>query len=356
MGNRKVRCFVAMAFGHKDCDRLYDKHVVPTLRAMDIEPVRVDRRQHKDDLNNYVIRMLKQADIALADLTYARPSVYYEAGFAERTISVVYTVRKDHLSKAQADDRLRVHFDLQMKKIVTWADGDDKTFAHRLKRRVRYLLGPILRDRARQAALEVDRQRFQVLSVHDRCERIREVFSGRLRSKRFWIKPFEEIFGRGRPEVGPSVGLVGVKQIGGTCHFCFVLASESISKKQIREALDRVTGTVLVGTGGGTKSFCDYYFFCALKGLPESRLTSSFPKAEPMYGRGEFRLKRRTPVFGPGGLVIIHMFPSIDSEARLGEYAREAAARFTNEKTNRYTRAVWEKYAPWPTIVFRRKK
>lgn len=78
-------------------------------------PIRVDRKQHRDDLNNFIRRMIKECDIVLADLTYTRPSVYYEAGFAERFSPVVYTVRTDHLSRSQPDEQLRVHFDLEMK-------------------------------------------------------------------------------------------------------------------------------------------------------------------------------------------------------------------------------------------------
>jgi hypothetical protein len=118
MKSRQINCFVAMAFGHKDCDKIYDSKILPILRELRLFPIRVDRRQHRDDLNNYIIRMIKNSNIVIADLTYARPSVYYEADFAERISSVVYTVRKDHLSRSQKDESLRVHFDLQMKKII----------------------------------------------------------------------------------------------------------------------------------------------------------------------------------------------------------------------------------------------
>ena len=121
-----------MAFGHRDCDKVYNNHIVKVLRGMSIEPVRVDRRQHKDDLNIYIIRTLKEAEIAIVDLTYARPSVYYEAGFAERNIPVIYTVRKDHLNMSQTDDRLRVHFDLTMKKIITWSNSEREAQMRRL--------------------------------------------------------------------------------------------------------------------------------------------------------------------------------------------------------------------------------
>jgi hypothetical protein len=81
-------------------------------------------------------------------VTYARPSVYYEAGFAEREIPVIYTVRRDHLA-LRVDDEFgvfRVHFDLLMKNLIDWTDPSDQTFVARLARRVDEILGPI-RDR-----------------------------------------------------------------------------------------------------------------------------------------------------------------------------------------------------------------
>lgn len=356
MPRKRIRCFVAMAFGRKDCDQVYDRHILPVLKGLDVEVIRVDRRQHKDDLNNYIIRMLKESDIVLADLTYARPSVYYEAGFAERSIPIVYTVRKDHLSRSQRDDRLRVHFDLEMKKIVTWSNPDDNTFSRRLRQRLSYLLRPMLRKREDRSKLEADSKEFQSLSVFDRCAHIRKTFSSRLRLKRFWIKPLEEIHRPATQELAPGVGLVGVKMIGNTCHFCFVLASETITKKQITEALYQVTGTTLVDRGGKTKKFHEHYFFCALKSLPESRLTSAFPRAEPTPEQGRFKLKRSKHFQYPPGLVFIHMFPSIESKTKLDEYVRKSIGTLSDGKTNRYTRAVWDRYGPCATILFRRKK
>ena len=165
MAHKRIKCFVAMAFGRDDCDAIYDRHISPVLRRLGIDAVRVDRRQHKDDLNSYIIGQIKEADIALVDLTYARPSVYYEAGFAEPQIPVVYTVRKDHLRPGQPDDGLRVHFDLQMKKIVSWEHIGDATFESRLRQRLSYLLRPIHVSRRKNHREENAREAFSRLSV-----------------------------------------------------------------------------------------------------------------------------------------------------------------------------------------------
>src|ERR1019366_7075649 len=95
-----------------------------------------NRRESNDDLNLQIVESLDSADFCIADLTYASPSVYFEAGYAQRAVSVVYTVRADHLGRSQSDD-LRVHFDLQMKPLLKWRVPNDSMFRARLERRIR---------------------------------------------------------------------------------------------------------------------------------------------------------------------------------------------------------------------------
>src|SRR5262249_24978205 len=85
-------------------------------------------------------------DFAIADLTYARPSVYFEAGFAQREVPVIYTCRGDHF-KYQSEDSQehhRVHFDLQMKNIIRWSSARDADFARKLAKRISVVIRPIL--------------------------------------------------------------------------------------------------------------------------------------------------------------------------------------------------------------------
>jgi nucleoside 2-deoxyribosyltransferase len=349
MSNNKIKCFIAMAFGHTDCDQIYSNYIRPILKEMHVEPIRVDTRQHRDDLNNYIIRMLKESDIALADLTYARPSVYYEAGFAERQIPVIYTARKDHLSRAQADDRLRVHFDLEMKKIVDWSTPDDKTFGRRLRQRLMYFLRPIREKRDAESELRSDRQKFLSLSVSERCIHIRDRFASRLRSKRFWVKPLEKIY----PFHG--LGLIGIKQVSNTCHFCCVLVGESISKSRIYD-INRFRGADMVVDDNNIKKYCDHYFLCTLRNLPKSRLTSCFPHAKPTSTEGRFSLRREKAFFSKAPqFASIHIFPSIDSNIRLTELIAKDIDSLSNEKTNRYTNLIIEE-GHYPRILFSRKK
>ncbi|HEY6156244.1 MAG TPA: hypothetical protein VIV88_02270 [Gemmatimonadales bacterium] len=170
---RGPRCFVAMAFDHDDTDALYELHIRPVLRRNGVTPVIINRRHSNDDLNNQIIGQLDACDFAIADLTYARQSVYFEAGYAQRTVPVIYTVRTDHLKGGQADDR-RVHFDLQMKPLIRWSGPNDATFAARLERRLR---ATVLRDwrRATLAAdrLAKDRAAFNALAIGERLTVLR---------------------------------------------------------------------------------------------------------------------------------------------------------------------------------------
>jgi nucleoside 2-deoxyribosyltransferase len=90
-------CFVASAFDHKDIDAIYDKVVRPTLQKLKIRCTRVDRIEHNDDIDDKIFALMNAADFCIADLTYARPSVYYEAGYMFGCKKpVIYIARSDH--------------------------------------------------------------------------------------------------------------------------------------------------------------------------------------------------------------------------------------------------------------------
>lgn len=133
---QKPRCFVAMAFANDDTDLLYEKSIKPVLKSNGVIPVIINRRNDNRDINHQIIEQLDTCDFVIADLTYARPSVYFEAGYAQRGVEVVYTVRADHLKQTQPDDK-RIHFDLQMKPLTKWRTPDDDRFRRGLERRLK---------------------------------------------------------------------------------------------------------------------------------------------------------------------------------------------------------------------------
>jgi hypothetical protein len=192
---RKPICFVAMAFGNDDTDQYYENLVLPVLKQNNITPVIINRHQSNDDLNFQIFEQLRKADLCIADLTYTRPSVYFEAGFAEREIPVIYTVRKDHLSRSQPDDR-RVHFDLQMKPLIDWKTPNDKTFSRRLELRIKStFLSAWLRDQTIKQKDEEAEKRFNSVAPLSRLAHLRSHCVLKLHEKGYdkknWYKNYQ---------------------------------------------------------------------------------------------------------------------------------------------------------------------
>ncbi len=155
-----------MAFGQSDTDQLYDVAITDVLRSRGVQAVRVDRVEHNEDIDDRIIQEINGANFAIADLTYARPSVYYEAGFAERAIPVIYTIRRDHLTPGAGNRFIdyRLHFDLQMKNVIHWEHPRDLQFRSRLLARVDHLVGPM---RSREE-IERGETAFQSLPIEGR--------------------------------------------------------------------------------------------------------------------------------------------------------------------------------------------
>src|ERR1700694_956299 len=145
----RLRCFVAMAFGRGDTDQWYKSTLAPLLRRHRVTPRRVDLITHNDDFDDRILVELARADMVVADLTYARPSVYFEAGHAHgRKLPVIYTARWDHLDPLAKDDQRRVHFDLLMRNIIDWRPPRYANFVRRMESRLNHVLRPLRKDLA----------------------------------------------------------------------------------------------------------------------------------------------------------------------------------------------------------------
>src|SRR5262249_2638895 len=169
-----LRCFVAMAVSRDDTDQIYDKHILPTLRAMGITAVFIGRLEHNDDIDKRIMREIEECDFVIADLTDVRPSVYFEADFAERKVPVVYTWRADHLGQGTGD--LRVHFDLLMRNIVPWSNPKDRRFASKLAKRIRVAIRPLIRQRRTDAQAKAEVDQFHARPLLERVRFVAETF------------------------------------------------------------------------------------------------------------------------------------------------------------------------------------
>ncbi|MFQ5852934.1 MAG: hypothetical protein ACE5JU_20430, partial [Candidatus Binatia bacterium] len=180
---RLLRCFVAMRIGDPKTDAVYDRLIKPTIRRVGLNPRRIDRLMHNERIDQRILKELYGAHVVVADLTFARPSVYWEAGYAERQVPVVYTCRRDHL-RARADDEFgnyKVHFDLRTKNIIQWTSANDRQFSTALQKRLRYVLQPIFQERAKAAHRKREEEAFAALAM---AGRRRKVVEGAIRQAR----------------------------------------------------------------------------------------------------------------------------------------------------------------------------
>jgi nucleoside 2-deoxyribosyltransferase len=71
---------------------------------------------------------ITEAACVVADLTHARPSVYFEVGYAHGLgVPLLLTCRKDH--HRGTEDNARVHFDLQQYRISFWERTSESAFS-----------------------------------------------------------------------------------------------------------------------------------------------------------------------------------------------------------------------------------
>jgi nucleoside 2-deoxyribosyltransferase len=184
-------CFVASALDRADVDAIYDKSIKPVLRELGIRCTRVDRVEHNDDIDDKIFALMEAADFCIADLTHARPSVYYEAGYMlGRGKPVIYTARDDHFRAKDSDlhGNLRVHFDLQMKNIIPCSAATN-AFASKLKRRISKVVASMLKARRTAQEHLQHEQAFAKESISVQLSLLRTCAKGMFRARGFSEKP-----------------------------------------------------------------------------------------------------------------------------------------------------------------------
>lgn len=181
---RKLSCFVASAFDKTDVDKIYKNGIHPTLKSMDIKCRRVDKEEHNDDIDDKIIELIHKCDFCIADLTYARPSVYYESGFFSGLgKNVIYIARRDHFlhDKIDIHGNKRVHFDLQMKNIIPWNNPEQLAkFIQKLKSRINLITRPLLQKHEDKEKLTEEREKFERISSNMKCRTLTDFIKDKM--------------------------------------------------------------------------------------------------------------------------------------------------------------------------------
>lgn len=123
--------FVAMSFD-ESLDQVYRDGLQVGIMNAGYDPVRIDRVEHTNRIDDEIIARIRTASFVVADFTGHRGGVYFEAGFAlGLNLPVIWTCRKE--------DMADLHFDIRQYNTIDW--DVPEALASRLQRRIETTVG-----------------------------------------------------------------------------------------------------------------------------------------------------------------------------------------------------------------------
>jgi nucleoside 2-deoxyribosyltransferase len=126
------RGFVAMWFDQSMND-VYERGLQAGVLKAGYDPVRIDRVEHINRIDDEIIRQINASRFLVADFTGHRGGVYFEAGYAlGKSLPVFWTCRKVDIGA--------LHFDIRQFNCIDWDDAEG--LANRLATRIEAVLGP----------------------------------------------------------------------------------------------------------------------------------------------------------------------------------------------------------------------
>ena len=139
-GDSKIG-FCAMWFS-AELMPFYREVIEPGVRACGYEPLRLDDKEHNNNIDDEIIASIRGARFVIAEMTGHRGGVYFEAGFAHGLgLPVIYMLRDD--------DQQDIHFDVRQQNFILWSPDDLPDARKRLENRIRATLGQGPLDPAR---------------------------------------------------------------------------------------------------------------------------------------------------------------------------------------------------------------
>ena len=117
--------FIACAIGKRDINQWFNSEIVPACNMVGLDPIRVDLEEPEGTITQAILDGISDSACLVGDLTYARPSVYYELGYAQGLgVPIVLSCRQDH--REGKSDRKKIHFDIITHKISLWEKMDSR--------------------------------------------------------------------------------------------------------------------------------------------------------------------------------------------------------------------------------------
>ena len=116
-GRDSLRAFVAMSF-NPALNALYAEGIEPAIATTGYHPIRVDRVEHVNSINDEIVAGIRGSRFMVADFTENKPGVYFEAGLMQGLgRNVFWTCKKDELKN--------VHFDVRQYNFINYMDVVD---------------------------------------------------------------------------------------------------------------------------------------------------------------------------------------------------------------------------------------
>ncbi len=107
-GRASTRCFVAMWFD-ESMRNTYEEAIEPAITKAGYAPLRIDRLEHVNRIDDEIIGQIKRSRFMVADFTGQRHGVYFEAGLMLGLArSVIWMCRKNELTESGG-----LHFDIR---------------------------------------------------------------------------------------------------------------------------------------------------------------------------------------------------------------------------------------------------
>jgi len=93
------------------------------------KPLRVDKTEHLNNINDEILSLIRQSKFVLADFTGQRDGVYFESGYAQGLgIKVLWLCHED--------DKDNLHFDTNHNNYIFWNECEPKELIERIQFRI----------------------------------------------------------------------------------------------------------------------------------------------------------------------------------------------------------------------------
>jgi hypothetical protein len=127
------KAFVAMSF-LPEYTNLFTNGLAPGIRAAGYDPVRIDRVEHNNRIDDEIIASIRRCKFLVADFSVNRGGIYFEAGFALGLgRPVIWTVRSEDLGD--------VHFDTRQYNFLRWTNDALPALTEALQNRIEASIG-----------------------------------------------------------------------------------------------------------------------------------------------------------------------------------------------------------------------